>query len=78
MSYIGFFIIFAGLLFYFGVDVRGFVDSHAGVKDVLIEWKDKAFVFYKAWIYPVLSYIWNDVWLETIWKNIKRLIVPVE
>lgn len=74
---IGMFVIFAGLVWYFNIDVRGFVDSHLEVKNFFIASKDMLVSFFTDYFKPILSYVWNNIWLDVIWKNIKGLIVPV-
>ena len=77
LSLIGLFIIFSGLMWYFKIDVRGFIDSHAEIKNFFVAGKDMIISLFKNYFSPVLSYLWNNIWVDIVWKHIKGLIVPV-
>lgn len=71
------FAIFAATLWYFQIDVRGFVDAHPEIKNSLLAGKDFVMSVWNNYIQPNAEYLWQDIWIDVIWKFIKGLIVPV-
>ncbi|MCI0542429.1 hypothetical protein L0Y69_01585 [bacterium] len=78
MHLFGLFAIFAAMMWYFQIDVRGFVDSHPEIKNSLGAGKDFIIAVWNNHIQPNAEYLWQDIWIDTIWKFIKGLIVNVQ
>lgn len=67
------FIVFCVIVWYFNWDVRGYIDSHAELRDSLlgiINWMKSV---WKDYLAGAGSFIWNNIIIDIIWKNIGSL-----
>ncbi len=68
------FVIFAMILWYFNIDIRGFVDSHPQVKYSFEVVTNFLAALWKNYLASAAAYIWNDIILDVVWKNLALLI----
>jgi len=66
---IGLFVVFALTMWYFKIDVRGFVESHPEIKTSFEKIKDFLVSFWNGYLRNAFSFIWNDVMVGTIWER---------
>jgi len=67
------FAIFCVIIWYFKIDVRGFIDSHAGIRNALIGMIDFLKGIWKTYLEGAGTFIWNNIIIDIIWKNIAPL-----
>lgn len=67
------FIILSMTLWYFHIDVRGFVDSHQGIKTSFEAVANFLVSLWHNYLSSAASYIWNDIMIDIVWKNIAPL-----
>ena len=70
MKLFAIFIILSMTLWYFHIDVRGFVDSHQGIKTSFEVVTSFLVALWHNYLSSAASYIWNDVIIDIIWKNL--------
>jgi hypothetical protein len=68
------FAIFCVIIWYFKIDVRGYIDSHPKIKDSLNAMIDFMINIWKNYLEGAGTYIWNNIIIDIIWKNMAPLI----
>jgi len=68
------FVVFFALLWYFKIDVRGFVDSHPVIKDIFTKGATFLENLWRDYLKGAGSYIWNNIIIDLIWNNIAPLL----
>ena len=68
------FIIFSMTLWYFNIDVRGFVNSHPDVKTSFEAITHFLSAIWNNYLASAAAYIWNDIVIDIVWKNIAPFI----
>lgn len=74
MKIILIFILFSAIMWYFNVDVRGFVNAHPDIKTSLDGAKSFLVSLWHNYLADAASYIWNDVMKDIIWKHLSPFI----
>lgn len=74
MKLIVLFVIFSVALWYFNIDVRGFVDSHPQIKGSLEVSVNFLVALWNNYLSGAAAYIWNDIIIDIVWKNIASLV----
>ncbi|MBI2120507.1 MAG: hypothetical protein HYT94_02695 [Parcubacteria group bacterium] len=74
MKLIVLFIIFSIALWYFNIDVRGFIDSHPQIKASLEASISFLIALWNNYLSVASSYIWNDIMIDIVWKNLAPFI----
>ncbi|MFA5831701.1 MAG: hypothetical protein WC878_07810 [Candidatus Paceibacterota bacterium] len=70
MEIITLFIIFCIIVWYFNIDIRGFIDSHPQIKNSLLSFIDFWKRIWNDYLVGAGAYIWNNIIIGIIWKNI--------
>jgi hypothetical protein len=68
------FIIFSITLWYFNIDVHGFVDSHPQIKSSFETVTNFLSAFWRNYLSGAASYIWNDIIIDIVWKHLAPFI----
>jgi hypothetical protein len=68
------FLILATTLWYFKVDVRGFVDSHPEIKKFCLDLFEHLKWAWSTYLSDTVFFVWNTVLVGGLWKGI---ILPV-
>jgi hypothetical protein len=74
MELIALFIIFCVIVWYFNIDVRGFIDSHPQIKNSLLGMIDFLKRIWNDYLLGAGVYIWNNIIIGIIWNNIGPLL----
>jgi hypothetical protein len=69
------FVVFCVIVWYFKIDVRGYIDSHPQIKDSLTGAVDFLKRLWSDYLSGAGMYIWNNIIIDVIWKNIDKLIL---
>lgn len=64
------FVIFCVIIWYFKLDVRGFIDSHIQLKDSLTDFIAFLKRVWKDYLFGAGAYVWNKIILGVIWKDL--------
>lgn len=72
------FVIFSMTLWYFNIDVRGFVDSHPDIKTSFEAITNFLAALWNNYLASAAAYIWNDIIIDIIWKNIAPLFAKMK
>lgn len=72
------FIIFSITLWYFNIDVRGFVNSHPDVKTSFEAVTNFLSALWHNYLSSAAAYIWNDIIVDIIWKNLAPFIAKLK
>jgi len=67
------FIIFCVIVWYFKLDVRGYIDSHPQIKDSLNAMIDFMTKIWKNYLEGAGTYIWKNIIVDIIWKNLSAI-----
>ncbi len=70
MQIIVLFIIFCVIVWYFKIDVRGYVDSHPQIKDILTKTIDALKTLWSDYLVGAGMFVWNHIIIDIFWKNI--------
>lgn len=76
MKLVVLFIIFSVALWYFNIDVRGFIDSHPQIKTSLESSVNFLVALWNNYLSGAAAYIWNDIIIDIVWKNIAPFFHP--
>lgn len=68
------FLILATTLWYFKVDVRGFIDSHPEIKEFFVALFEYLKFVWVTYLSNMVSFVWDTVLVGGLWKGI---ILPV-
>lgn len=66
------FIVFAGTMFYFQVDLRGYVESHPQIRKFIETSANYAASLWNYFLW-VGNFLWYDIMVDLIWNNIVSL-----
>jgi len=69
--------IFCVIVWYFKLDVRGYIDSHQELRDSLIGMINWLKSIWKDYLEGAGMFIWNNIIIDLIWKNIAPLISSI-
>lgn len=72
------FIIFSMGLWYFHIDVNGFVNAHPQIKTSFETITSFLSALWHNYLSNAMSYIWNDVIIDIVWKNISPLFAKMK
>lgn len=78
MKFFAIFIILSATLWYFHIDVRGFVDSHQGIKTSFEVVTSFLVTLWHNYLSSAASYIWHDVVIDIVWKNLAPLFGKIK
>ncbi|MCK9351408.1 MAG: hypothetical protein M0P76_01330 [Candidatus Pacebacteria bacterium] len=68
------FAIFSVIVWYFKLDIRGYIDSHAELRDSLNGMIHFLKGVWKNYLEGAGAFIWNNVIIELIWNNLRTFI----
>lgn len=72
------FIVFSMTLWYFHIDVRGFVDSHAQIKSSFEAITSFLVALWHNYLSGAASYIWNDIIIDIVWRHLAPFIAKLK
>ena len=72
------FIIFSMTLWYFNIDVRGYVDSHPQIKTSFQAVTSFLAALWHNYLSSAAAYIWNDIIVDIIWKHLAPLFAKMK
>jgi len=64
------FVVFSLILWYFHIDVRGFIDSHAGIREAAVSITNFVASIWNNYLAAAVSFIWNNILIGIIWKGV--------
>ncbi|MCX6736253.1 MAG: hypothetical protein NTZ13_04175 [Candidatus Parcubacteria bacterium] len=68
------FIVFCIIVWYFKIDVRGYVDSHSQIKDILTKTIDALKTLWSDYLVGAGTFIWHNIIIDIFWNNITPFI----
>lgn len=66
---IGLFAVFAATLWYFQIDVRGFIDAHPEIQEFFVSWKNFFVSLWNNYLSRLLLFLWDAVLVDYVWKH---------
>lgn len=72
------FIIFSMTLWYFNIDVHGYVDSHPQIKSSFEAVTTFLAALWHNYLSSAATYIWNDIIIDIIWKHLAPLFAKMK
>ncbi len=68
------FVVFCVIVWYFKLDVRGFIDSHPQIKDALTDFIAFLKRVWKDYLFGAGAYAWNNIILGVVWKDLAPFV----
>jgi hypothetical protein len=69
--------IFCVIVWYFKLDIRGYIDSHQELRDSLIGIINWLKSIWKDYLEGAGMFVWNNIIIDLIWKNLAPLISSI-
>lgn len=69
MKLIVLFIIFCIIVWYFKIDVRGYVDSHPQIKIAFTDITNYVKAIWDNYVASAASFIWDNILVNIVWKG---------
>ena len=71
------FIIFCVIIWYFNINVSGYINSHKELRDSLLGMINYLKGIWQTYLAGAWTFIWNNIITDIIWKNLAPLIHKV-